>query len=96
MLCPAQTIVYMNLSIALNKSVLNWTYMCQLHWETQLQETYYVTKLLMIEKSLITLASVLGLIEMVTYHFYIFLNDLLNLIVVNLAQNTRLTFKYLS
>ncbi len=32
------SLVYINLSFALTKSVLNWTQVCQLHWKTQLNE----------------------------------------------------------
>ncbi len=35
---PAWPIVYINLFITLNKSVLKWTWVCQLHWKTQLHE----------------------------------------------------------
>jgi hypothetical protein len=34
----ANPIVYVNVSVIMNKSVLNWTQVCQLHWKTQLHE----------------------------------------------------------
>ncbi len=41
---PANPLVYTNMSVSLNKSVLNWTQECQLHRKTQLHEkTLYLT-----------------------------------------------------
>ncbi len=39
---PAQTNVYKNPSVTLNKSVLNWTQVRQLHWKTQLHENSFM------------------------------------------------------
>ncbi len=43
MWCLAQFIAYINLCVTLNKSVLNWTQVCQLHWKTQLHDLHFNT-----------------------------------------------------
>jgi hypothetical protein len=40
----ARIIVYINMHVSLNKSVLNWTPVCQLHWKTQLREKIYAPR----------------------------------------------------
>ncbi len=39
---PSNLTVYISTWLILNKSVLNWTLVCQLHWKTQLHDKIFV------------------------------------------------------